>query len=564
MKTITKKIKKGEFTNLNLEETDYYILTGARGVGKSFPVAKYVKKRLMNNPSSKFAYFRISKDELSTFSGWCEDLDGLEIALKENNEYVRYGGRTYNARGYNTYEPVTGFIDGNTNVQVYGDYYVTLFDYLRAPANPNEADTLQNIVVFPTLSRYNLTMRMDKSVTKFSRIGSRECLYLGEKKHNFEKNNKIYTQDYDLYTYNNIYSKSNSIERELPMPFDFEDQKEFKTRVYHSKHKINGEYGDSWIEFYPNKQLDLESKYGKLVKLVKFKERVYYFQENCFGTLFINERQSAQSQDGVSIIVAKSDVLDGYKELDDTSGIQNTKHHVNSSKFIYWWDHNKKQFNRFSGNRSEDLGMLKGMASWFESIQDSDSVLLGFNGDLNEVHIYKNDEILIFSEDMNMFTSLIDSKSGISHYLTSLNNNMYSVDGNELYIHDQGNKCQIYGTYKNPSLTLIVSPLQGEVFTLDVLELLIDYIDNSGDYLHRQNPIQSIRVSNNYQDTGDINVSNFKQRFRKWRLNNIRDDGSESNRMNDYYAKIKITFNTGDNNRILLHKIISYFRKHIP
>lgn len=80
MITKTIKLEPGEYTDFSNEFTEHDIkfLTGARGAGKSYPCAKYVSKKLVENPNDKFIYMRIRDAELATFASWCTDMD-LEI-----------------------------------------------------------------------------------------------------------------------------------------------------------------------------------------------------------------------------------------------------------------------------------------------------------------------------------------------------------------------------------------------------------------------------------------------------------------------------------------------------
>lgn len=75
METKTIKLGPDEYTNFDNEfkDHDVIILTGARGAGKSYPVAKFVSD--MIGKESKFVYMRTNDRELSTFAGWCQDLN---------------------------------------------------------------------------------------------------------------------------------------------------------------------------------------------------------------------------------------------------------------------------------------------------------------------------------------------------------------------------------------------------------------------------------------------------------------------------------------------------------
>lgn len=91
MLTKTIKLKQNEFTDFKDEfnEHDFIILSGARGSGKSYPVAKETSRLLVENPEGIFIYMRIRKQELATFIGWCRDLELEEISGCEKNLLTR-------------------------------------------------------------------------------------------------------------------------------------------------------------------------------------------------------------------------------------------------------------------------------------------------------------------------------------------------------------------------------------------------------------------------------------------------------------------------------------------
>lgn len=82
MITKTIKLSENEYTNFTNEFTEHDVicLTGARGAGKSYPVAKFVSKMLEDDEQAKFVYMRITDAELHTFSSWCSDLNLKKIS----------------------------------------------------------------------------------------------------------------------------------------------------------------------------------------------------------------------------------------------------------------------------------------------------------------------------------------------------------------------------------------------------------------------------------------------------------------------------------------------------
>jgi len=75
-----------------------------------------------------------------------------------------------------------------------------------------------------------------------------------------------------------------------------------------------------------------------------------------------------------------------------------------------------------------------------------------------------------------------------------------------------------------------------------------------------------VRVNNDYQDSGDINLvvdSTVMRRMRMWRISEVlRDDLDEDPRMRDKYMMSRFIFDNTDNYRLVSHPIDTYVRIH--
>lgn len=78
METKIVKLKNG-YTDFDLNLYNTTILTGARGIGKSYPVAKWIEAALTADKNAKFLYVRNTREELSTYRGWCNPIDWHKI-----------------------------------------------------------------------------------------------------------------------------------------------------------------------------------------------------------------------------------------------------------------------------------------------------------------------------------------------------------------------------------------------------------------------------------------------------------------------------------------------------
>lgn len=156
MKTKTIKLEPGEYTNFTTEfdEHDVILFNGARGSGKSYPVAKEISRLLEENENAKFIYMRISKQELATFGGWCRGLNLEKISGCEKVKLER-GKPTAGdimLRGYDeedllVYERVIGkCVSLESSALIKSDNYdefvaIVFEEYARLKMNPNNERT---------------------------------------------------------------------------------------------------------------------------------------------------------------------------------------------------------------------------------------------------------------------------------------------------------------------------------------------------------------------------------------------------------------------------------------
>lgn len=157
MKTKTIKLKENEYTSFTTEfdEHDLIIFSGARGAGKSYPVAKHITKMLIQKKDSKFAYIRINKKELFTFFSWANDMELDKISGYPHNKLFR--GKPHAGdillRGYESeedamldnnfvYERIIGMVVSLENSSDYksgnySDFVAFVFEeYLQKNMNP--------------------------------------------------------------------------------------------------------------------------------------------------------------------------------------------------------------------------------------------------------------------------------------------------------------------------------------------------------------------------------------------------------------------------------------------
>ncbi len=511
------------------------------------------------------------KDVLSTnFDG---DYTAEIKALKKENYAIRYGGSSYEDKTFNIYNPVSKFISNNSSVNVYGDYYFGIFEHLNGVMDDETNSSVKRTSInwFPAISRKNFNFLSGDLFRKKVNKELYQSANLHENKGIYSRNTSVSVmQDEDFYAYNDAYEINRSLlDIALPKPFDLvEDNSALE--VIHSNLKIPGEYTDSWIKFINNKRITLDSSKGDLINMIRFRDRLYYFQTKSFGTFYINERQTSINNQS-SITIARGNVLEGYQVIDNNSGITDRNHVTVSDRGIYWIDYNRGEFRFYDGKVSTDIGDRLSIGSLIKDICVSDNkIKLYFDFTQNELYInvYNEEDsyFIIYNENYQKVTGMIDS-GDIKFFSSDNKPLMYKSENNQGYVYsmNDGPKCYILGDHKNSSITLIVNPYGANNHIYEVFEALLTVINNDGTYYdgNTLDVIKSIEVSNSYQESVTINSpEDFTTIFRKIRTNLIYD--SNNDKFKDYFTKVKVNFEKFGKKgsyieRILINEIVSYF-----
>jgi hypothetical protein len=115
-------------------------------------------------------------------------------------------------------------------------------------------------------------------------------------------------------------------------------------------------------------------------------------------------------------------------------------------------------------------------------------------------------------------------------------------------------------TYSTSTLEHIINPARNIVGKFDIVELSTEVYNSTTN--QPTTTFDSIRLQNNYQDTGVIPLvpsTNITRRFRTWRFNTIRNSTDEG-RLVDNYAKLSLSFtNNNGTDKIIVSDIITTF-----
>lgn len=449
----------------------------------------------------------------------------------------------------------------------YGDVYIDMFEYGRAFYRTDEDnDRGGQMVVIPVETTIDLTLTTNplfrtsiplKSDINLTNISLIDNIQEVAGVYGFEEKNK-FTQDYNLYTYNSAYSRENDIKNFFSKPSDIVFGTNNPTRIYYSDKKVNGEFADSWTKIRPNNFLDLDSRYGPIVRLYAFKDTLFAFQEKAVSAIPVEQRELIQTNTPGPLVAGIGDAVSEPHYLSTESGASDYNSIVGSRHALYYFDLYNKKICRVEDSVkfiSDEFNISSLM-----SYVSTDKVSTGYNKNYNEVLFsFGENGTLVFNEYKNLFTGVytFNFENSFQH-----NKYLYLLQDSSVLKSDSAD----YGKFEDiPSdsfITVIVNPAGNQLAIYDILELTLEVFDKEGSLLPFES-VYSVRVYNEYQDTGEILItddSSTVQRMRTWRINTLVDNTPDEPRIKSSSIFIDIKFRNSDNKKIVLHDIITNVR----
>jgi len=201
------------------------------------------------------------------------------------------------------------------------------------------------------------------------------------------------SQDYKQYSYNAAYSSENTSIGYLSSIIGSESNKTFDCRIYSSEIKTNDEVYDSWANFKLANYIDVDSEHGEVTGIYKFNNKLFFWQENSFGVLSVNERSLIKDNNISSLTLGTGGILSRFDYISTNNGLKRGVINgiANSINSIYWYDHDRAEVCTFDNNVNE-LSKAKGIQSVLnKSKLDIDiNIPIVFDRKYNEVNITLN------------------------------------------------------------------------------------------------------------------------------------------------------------------------------
>lgn len=400
----------------------------------------------------------------------------------------------------------------NNSVNVYfteGDYFYGRFDSLRTyPYSQEDVNSVTDIVSGMVCSRINLDARCDRN------RGIGTALVTPE---NFNRFNPVYDQANNYFTYqylnltDNIYIRkySNSIQWSL-------------TKSY-------GNEIDDWCNIQEINTLDLDGDKGQLRALQRLNNNIIAFQDSGISQILFNESMQVASTEGVPIEIANSGKVNGKRYLYETIGCQDENAITTAPSGLYFIDSINKSLYRLGIDASiQDLCILGGMKSWGLSAIDS-TWKCWYDSYSQEIILTNPSTSLLYSDIFNRFQCFASYND--IHRVLSLHGTTY------MFKKTQISQSIYYNLWKknavnSPIFFSVKHPIEVEVIAnpeplLDKTFTNIEFrADGFTDGVYSPDAsFTSIRVSNEYQDTGTVKLtkwnsklSNLKKKFRIWHI----------------------------------------------
>lgn len=494
----------------------------------------------------------------------------------------QYGGNTYEARSFNQYVSTGSvvFTDSSDTVKVYGgDTYVSMFTHetFADIGNGDAAEDFSQGIAFACETPFNPELSHNRYFQK-----DRENPAISQD--DFEGS----IGDDGLYerTYNPVYSQDSSAkENYVGSNFLVNTKNEFPFTVWASELKVNGQLVDGWGQFLVNNQLDVEGIYGPINAIQTFKDKVFFYQDQAFGVVTIDERVAISDENGTELVIGTGDVVADYGYVSRHTGTLHRQAVVPSENYIYHFDTRQKKLFQYSIGHKSPLSDIKGLNAYFHdnvslttienvdnptSLTTASNILGAYDSRYNRVlFTFKSptfNETISFNELTNNFTSFHDYQPKL--YL-STGRKLLSVspfNNDTIHQHDLGDYGVFYGQTQSPStITFIANAGNHFVKRWDNLEWLSELYDTDGNALSET--YERLTISNDYQTTGEITLlpDFVKRRFRTWRhtvQRNINPDGV-NDRIRNPWVRLKLEKDNDKNARFISHDFVVHYMPHV-
>lgn len=298
-----------------------------------------------------------------------------------------------------------------------GDCFIQVFEYIAQHkfAHPSSKyyRTACKIFAFPLETSVNLAYTSGYEFNKEYTASSGDITYIQNDAGNI---NNLFVQDKPLYSYNSVYSTTDTSRSYVSELQKDPDEKDLQTdcRVFHSNVKSNNETVDSWLKYQPANFIDVDTRKGPITGLRTFKNQLVFWQEYATGLLSVNERSMITDDSNLPLILGTGGVLQRFDYVTNTNGMHiNDYSDAQSNTTLYWWDRINKSICGYSGGQDAiELSKIKFVQNYLNKNNPTNNPILAYDNKTKEViaHVVDGEDkefgSLIYNEHVGQFISI--------------------------------------------------------------------------------------------------------------------------------------------------------------
>lgn len=494
-----------------------------------------------------------------------------------------FGGTTEESLEHNYWIPAGRAVELNKDVTLKytdGDTWYQRYDCLKTyPFTREDENQVVEIASFMCETRVNADGRYDKNRGQLSNLNMSPL--------NFNLWNPVYSQKDNFFKYRLLDS-------------DYYKLNDFPNTITWSKEKQSASEIDTWTNITMASTLDLDGDKGKIVSLNTWNNEIYCFQDTGISNIIFNAREQISTASGVPIEISNGNKVNGKRYINEYVGCNNKWSIVESIYGIYFID-NITQGIYLLSNNIKNLSSTLNIGDYIKKYTNTEpwkpanfrfkaSSYLDENGgikysspnDFNnfkgvydkinkKIYFISGDSCLVYSEELGQFESFVDYQNTFSIF--NVKNNTYSLYFNSkdvfgdwkigIWQNNVLDDTTIYNEDRESYVTMISNqdPLNDKIYNT------IEFRGNTyreGLFIPKECPFNKVKVWNEYQNTGEINLdfiknkpSNLKQKFRIWRTNIPRNKGTRD-RIRNPWTYVKL-INTDSKKFELFDLNIQYF-----
>ena len=406
--------------------------------------------------------------------------------MKQNT--TTYGGDSYSSIQNSVYisTGASANKDQDTVVCFGGDTFINIFDYNNCMfsyyPDDYEKDTNNRFyhgAFIPLESSINLALTHDNtSLNRTYESGT------GYANHYVEDDiisiGGVYSQSTPSYAYNDAYSTQSVARKFVSKSIYNIDNLHMDTRIMVSEMKTNNEVIDSWSNFKVANYLDVDNSFGSINNMTLFKNRLFFWQTDAFGTVSSNERSVISDNNPGALTLGTGGVLDRYEYYTTLNGEKENQLRANtqSDGAIYWYDAKRNELCSFNGNLNS-VSKLKGVQSYLNTNKDiilKDPVT-SYDKKYNEALFTLVNNTLVFNEQINAFTSFYNYSPD---YYAEFSDKLYTFKNLKLFKYNSGDTNNLYDDKsKEAYISFVVNQNYPISKTFDNVEYSGDFTDDT-------------------------------------------------------------------------------------